>query len=777
MSDTASETSRSWPGDALPQGTEINGYRIQRVLGRGGFGITYLACDFLGQLFAIKEYFPVDHAIRVGLEVRPASDEDAASFLSLRQRFVQEAQTLVRLSRDKGVSDVIVTVRTFFEVNGTACMVMEFIEGDSLKSLLSRVPAGLSEASIRLLLDELLAGLDRIHGAGMMHRDIKPANIIVRADGRPVLIDFGSSRDSVGVRGEYTQIYTRGYAPIEQIAGDPQGAFSDIYAVGAVCYAALGGTVVDAVSRHTALLQGRSDPQPPAVQVFAGKYARQLLTAIDAALTPEPELRPQTVQDMRDLLSADADADADAETVVMWSKPSQPPAAVAPSRSGADTETVVVRSKPSQPPAAKAPSRSWVPFAAVALAVALLAGGYAAYQSGLLVGSPGSPTAMPPPSSAAQTESLASRETAAVPAEAQPEPRRPARAADEAASAPAAPAESVPADPIAKPTESASVSAAPTAPAAPDTAVSTPPQAVTDTGASTPPPQAVTAPPAPTDIRPNRVPEPSPLPAVQAWEQLRDVLPTVPCSALAVTEAGGAIRVSGLAMPSPGLDQFLARAAQFASRVDNVVEPLEAVYCKPVEWLGASITANLHGNRGLALRLERSRVPVGGALRMTVDAATNATLLLDLYQADGAVRHLARRMVSGRGSGKVGQRVQWTVTAPAGRHVVVALSLPTLLDFGERPDAEPAESYAKALLPALQHERGAVADAVLLDVVAARAEATAAPRPEPTVSPRTPAARESHAGSGRCRGIFERMQLGETLSDAERKILLAECRP
>jgi hypothetical protein len=167
-----------------------------------------------------------------------------------------------------------------------------------------------------------------------MHRDIKPANIILTETGRPVLIDFGSSRESTGdLNTAYTQIYSGGYAPPEQILGMPQGEYSDIYAIGAVSYQAIGGKVVDALLRQNTISAGRPDPLPAAAKVGAGRYPDLLLNAIDTALQIDPAARPNNVDAMLALLRRDAPEDG--VTVVMPSRAAPPPEVVqASSRRG-----------------------------------------------------------------------------------------------------------------------------------------------------------------------------------------------------------------------------------------------------------------------------------------------------------------------------------------------------------------------------------------------------------------------------------------------------------
>ena len=120
----------------------VNGYRIERVLGSGGFGITYLARDLLQQPFAIKEYYPRQFAVRQNLTVLAASAEDEPLFEECRDRFLREAQALVVLSRAAGASDGIVRVQTYFEAHGTCFLVMDYIEGASLANVLREARVG-----------------------------------------------------------------------------------------------------------------------------------------------------------------------------------------------------------------------------------------------------------------------------------------------------------------------------------------------------------------------------------------------------------------------------------------------------------------------------------------------------------------------------------------------------------------------------------------------------------------------------------------------------------
>jgi hypothetical protein len=243
----------------------------------------------------------------------PTDEEEAEPLKDCLSRFMKEARALKQLSTIGAAGDGVVKVATFFQTNGTAYLVMEYLSGQSLDALIKANPGGIDPGQLEDILPRLLHAVGCVHDAGLLHRDIKPGNILLREDGRPVLIDFGAVRgSSMGRTVTFTQIYSEGYAPIEQVSGTAQGPFSDIYALGATCYRAIGGTAVDSFTRHQAVLRGKRDPQVPAVQIGAGRYAPRLLRAIDAAMIVTAEDRPQSVGALISMLQGGAD---DASTV------------------------------------------------------------------------------------------------------------------------------------------------------------------------------------------------------------------------------------------------------------------------------------------------------------------------------------------------------------------------------------------------------------------------------------------------------------------------------
>ena len=242
--------------------------------------------------------------------VKPKSSASKDDYEWGLARFLDEARTLARFDHPH-----INKVHRFFKENGTAYLVLEYVEGDMLSDLLKR-KGRFNEAGVRRMLDELLDGLDKVHNAGYIHRDIKPANIIFRRDGGAVLLDFGAARQAIGQRSQMiTSILTRGYAPVEQYldAADAMGAWSDLYSLGICAYRCLVGgdesVLVDAPSRAHFVKRGEVDKDmSPAVQVGKGNYTTSLLRAIDWAMKVEEGDRPQSVAEMQAALAGESEA-------------------------------------------------------------------------------------------------------------------------------------------------------------------------------------------------------------------------------------------------------------------------------------------------------------------------------------------------------------------------------------------------------------------------------------------------------------------------------------
>lgn len=296
-------------GMALPSGYQLDEYRIESVLGQGGFGITYLAIDtMLDKKVAIKEYIPSEFAYREDtMTVRPRSPGDEENYNWGLSRFLDEAKTLARFQHPS-----IVQVNRFIEKNGTAYMVMEYQEGESLRELLTRRDFLPSEADLRPFLSDLLSGLMIVHRADILHRDIKPGNIYIRhsefdEDVKPVLLDFGAARQALGnVSRSVTAIVTPHYSPYEQYhTGGNQGPWTDIYAMGAVIYRLISGE-----SPPEAPARIRNDPFRPAVEVGGERFGRHFLEAIDWALQVNEEDRPQSIEEWQEFINADSGEEA-----------------------------------------------------------------------------------------------------------------------------------------------------------------------------------------------------------------------------------------------------------------------------------------------------------------------------------------------------------------------------------------------------------------------------------------------------------------------------------
>ena len=350
--------------EVLAAGTRIEEFVIERALQSGGFGVTYLAEDrSLGRRVAIKEYLPREWgARRADGSVGPRSSSHEKDYRWGLTRFLEEARTLARLDHPR-----IVRVHRVIEAWGTAYMVMEYVEGRNLEEAL-QAEGPWPESRVRALLEALLPGVELVHGAGLIHRDVKPANVMLRADGTPVLIDFGAARYAAGVHSRsLTSVLTPGYAPHEQYhqTAGKQGPWTDVYALGAVAYRALSGRKpVEAPARVESAARKQADPLAPVSQASAGGVSASFGAAVTAALALWPEDRPLDVAAWR----AQWDAGA--------APPPTPVRAPSPER-------------PVPPPPQDERATTLRPWLAVALAALVLAAGVA---GGLLIGQRAAPS-------------------------------------------------------------------------------------------------------------------------------------------------------------------------------------------------------------------------------------------------------------------------------------------------------------------------------------------------------------------------------------------------
>ena len=324
--------------DALPVGAVLRDFTIQAVIGHGGFGIVYRAGhNELDLTVAIKEYLPVELAVREGATVQPRSGTDRKDFEDGLRRFRDEAQALI----DFDSHPSIVSCREFFRANGTAYLVMAYEEGQSLAELLaSRESEGrpFTESDLLAVMTPVLEGLARVHAAGVLHRDIKPSNILIRrSDGRPVLIDFGAAKQAAAKYTKSQAPYTEGYAALEQVADTGKlGPWTDMYGVGAVMWRMVAGGnrpwepphPVRVELRSHAVVDDTEDPMPPARDLGRGRFAPRLLESIDRCLRLRGSERIQGSRELLEVLRGGSDQSVSAVSVEASEPPTKPAVAV-----------------------------------------------------------------------------------------------------------------------------------------------------------------------------------------------------------------------------------------------------------------------------------------------------------------------------------------------------------------------------------------------------------------------------------------------------------------
>lgn len=332
----------SHPIHQLPPQTILNGkYLVGRVLGEGGFGITYLGWDLnLNMKIAIKEYYPSGFVTRettATTTITPFSGDKKEAYLNGLNKFVVEARSLAKFYNLPG----IVSVRDFFKENGTAYIVMEYIEGITLKQYMIDQGGRLPARDVLELVESLIRSLSRMHAEGIIHRDISPDNIMLTRNGEVKLLDFGAARSvsSDGAK-SLSVLLKPGYAPEEQYRSrGNQGPWTDVYALCATIYKVITGeTPPEALERmhadtlippsqmgadltesqEKALLKGmavlQNDRYDNIASLYADLYGNQLDTDIPNTETDRIKARsnfPSGKQDLGTDKTMPLDADSD----------------------------------------------------------------------------------------------------------------------------------------------------------------------------------------------------------------------------------------------------------------------------------------------------------------------------------------------------------------------------------------------------------------------------------------------------------------------------------
>ena len=272
----------------LPEGFQLENYRILRLLASGGFSFVYLAHDENETPVAVKEYLPATLALRTSDSPLPVvPEENLPTFRYGLKCFFEEGRALASLAHPN-----VVRVVNFFRANDTVYLVMRYERGRTLQEHIHKKSGPIREDWLRSTFAQLLNGLREVHSNKLLHLDIKPGNIYVRNDGNPVLIDFGAARQTLTVDGlKLPPMFTPGFAsPEHHRERDKLGPWSDIYSIGASMYSCLAGAGPPVATQRL-----EKDRMTSARKGWAGKYSADLLDTIDWCLRLNHLERPQSV--------------------------------------------------------------------------------------------------------------------------------------------------------------------------------------------------------------------------------------------------------------------------------------------------------------------------------------------------------------------------------------------------------------------------------------------------------------------------------------------------
>jgi serine/threonine protein kinase len=298
MEPCKSQNDQYTSAEFLPVGTRLLGgqYVIERYLGSGGFGITYVARDSLDRQVVIKECFPEALCQRKNRTVVERSRSSKGQFHSIVEMFVREARSLARLQHRN-----IVGVHQVFKDNETAYMALDLIQGQDLLDIIDTQPGCPPYREAKSVLWRLLDAIAVVHDEDMLHRDISPDNILIDVSGSPVLIDFGAAREEASKKSRAlsaVQVVKDGYSPQEfYVAGSQQGPYSDLYALAATFVHVISGEAPpNSQIRLAAIANKKPDPFVPLTGRIED-YPKPFLAALDQAMAVFPKDRIQSARE------------------------------------------------------------------------------------------------------------------------------------------------------------------------------------------------------------------------------------------------------------------------------------------------------------------------------------------------------------------------------------------------------------------------------------------------------------------------------------------------
>jgi len=281
----------SKPTDYLPNDTILDRFKINHVIGGGGFSIVYLGTHLeTGESIVLKEYYPAKLAKRnEKMEVVARDEKSEKYFRQGRKLFFQEASILASLEHEN-----IVGIVGFCQAYGTIYTAMHYHRGLSLQAYLKKQGKGRSEQFIQSIFTPVLQGLQAVHEAGLLHLDIKPGNIYLRQSAEPILLDFGAAHKlALSADSRMFPVVSHGFSPPEQSKRNAQlGPWSDMYAIGATMR-----SCIEAKPPPSAKDRIKKNNMTPAAAAFSSKYSKRLLKAIDWTMELDPAKRPQSIEE------------------------------------------------------------------------------------------------------------------------------------------------------------------------------------------------------------------------------------------------------------------------------------------------------------------------------------------------------------------------------------------------------------------------------------------------------------------------------------------------